>query len=173
MTQCHIHGEFNDDDEGGESDATNSTEENNTTKEAGATYQLYSMPHTRMGAQYMGGDSVGNESQNEIDSDSDCSEQNQRSYCSAECHLNPSNTGLNNEGDWTTESHASMQALAASMRIRINRKAACLIAPMLGKTCSEVHCHLQKLSSQRVGLDDIVLDNGRRSKKFDWRDLEG
>ncbi|KAL5348988.1 hypothetical protein ACLOAV_006414 [Pseudogymnoascus australis] len=171
--QCHIHGEFNDDDEGGESDATNSTEENNTSKEAGVTYQLYSMPHTRMGTQYRGGDSPGNESQDEIDSDSDCSEQSQRSYCSAACHLNPSNTGLNNEGDWTTDNHASMEALAASMRIRINRKAACLIAPMLGKSCSEVYCHLQKLSSQRVGLDDIVPDNGRRSKKFDWRDLDG
>ncbi|KFZ13542.1 hypothetical protein V502_06546 [Pseudogymnoascus sp. VKM F-4520 (FW-2644)] len=168
--QCHIHGKFEDDDGNG-SEASDTTDEDSTNKGASATYQLYSMPHTRMRTHYRGGNPTGNES--EEDSDNDRGEQSRREYCSAACHLNLSNVELGDEGAWTEEDDASMQVLAASIRIRRNRRASCLIAPMLGRPCSEVYRHLQKLSSQHVGLDDVVADDGRRSKKFDWRDLEG
>lgn len=122
-----------------------------------------------MRTSYRGRNSIGNESED----DSDCGEQSRRNYCSVACHLNPSNAEFNNEGTWTEKTDATMQVLAKSMRIRKNRKASCLIAPMLGKPCSEVHHHLKKLSSERVGLDDMVAGDDRRSKKFDWRDLRG
>ena len=123
-----------------------------------------------MRTHYRGGNPTRNES--EEDSDSDRGEQNRREYCSAACHLNPSNAELDDEGAWTEEDDASMQVLAVYIRIRRSRRASCLIAPLLGKPCLEVHRHLQKLSSQHVGLDDMVADDDRRSKKFDWRDLD-
>ncbi|OBT61144.1 hypothetical protein VE03_09560 [Pseudogymnoascus sp. 23342-1-I1] len=173
--QCNIHGKFDDVDDGKEGNASDTTEEGNTSKGDAATYQIYSMPHTHVGTHYRGGGSIGNGSENgnnsDSDSDSDYSEQSQRYYCSAACQLNPSNTELNNEGFWSEGNYALMQVLAETMPLHTNRKASCLIAPMLGKPCSEVHYHFKKLSSQRVGLDKMVADDDRRSKKLDWRDL--
>jgi hypothetical protein len=151
-----------------ESDSSDTTDEENPSNRSSAMYQPYSMPHTRTRTYYREGNSIENESEG----DSDCSEQRRLYHCSAACHLNPSNEELGNEGNWTEDDHASMQELAASMRTRKNMRASCLIAPMLGKQCSEVHRHLKKLSNQRIELDDIVPGEGRRSNKFDWRDLK-
>ncbi|OBT82387.1 hypothetical protein VE02_08496 [Pseudogymnoascus sp. 03VT05] len=168
--QCHIHGKF--DGSGGvgnDSDSNNTTDEDSANDGSSVTYQPYSMPHSHMGTSYRGGNSIENES----DGDSDCSEQSRRYYCSAACHLDQYSTELGNEGNWTEEDHASMQVLVDSMGACKNRRASCSIAPMLGKPCSEVHHHLKKLGNQRVvEPDDMVAGGGRRSKKFDWRDLE-
>lgn len=147
--------------------SSGTTDEENPSNRSSAMYQPYSMSHTSMGTYYRGGNSIENESED----DSDCSEQSRRYYCSAACHLDPSNAELDNEGNWTEEDRASMEVLAASIGTRKNWRTSCLIAPMLGKPCSEVYRHLKKLSSQRVE-DDMVAGDGRRSKKFDWRDLE-
>lgn len=131
-------------------------------------YQLYSMPHTRMRTYYNRENSTGNESEG----DSDCGERKRPYYCSAACRLNPSNEESDKEAEWTEEIHALLQIQAESMGIRKNQRASCLIARILDKPCSEVHRRLQKLGNQRVELD-VVTGNDKRSKKFDWRDLDG
>ncbi|ELR03547.1 hypothetical protein VC83_03424 [Pseudogymnoascus destructans] len=165
--QCHIHGKF-DENDSDVNDSDYTTDEENPSNRSSTMYQPYSMPHTRMRAYYRGA----NSSENESEDDSDFSEQSRRYYCSASCRLNPYNAELVSEGNWTKEDHESMQVLAASPETRKIRRASCLMAPMLGKPCSEVYCHLKKLSNQGIELDDMVNGDGRRSKKFDWRDLE-
>ncbi|KFX96984.1 hypothetical protein O988_05065 [Pseudogymnoascus sp. VKM F-3808] len=164
--QCHIHGKF--DDNGGESD-TDASDTTDDTTSTGASdgYQRYNMPHTRQKTYYREGNSVGDRSESEEES----GEQSQRNYCSEACYLNSSNAELSSEGAWTEESKAAIQLYAVSMRIGNRKRAPCLIAPMLSKHCSEVYNHLKKL--RRVELHETVAVDDRRSKKLDWRDLQG
>lgn len=160
--QCHIHGKFDygSDDDGTESDASCSK-----SKATATIYRHYNMPYTRMRTRNMEKKDQGNESESENNGDQG------RYYCSTTCNIDPPNPDRKNEGSWTEEEDALIQA--CSMQIRKSCQAPCLIAPMLHRSCSQVQLRIEKLSKQCLDHDAILVGGDyKQPKKVNWEKFE-